>query len=141
MIGELNRDHLFQEQVTENEEIQNLRKRLKSSHWNLFLVLLIVVSLAICMFQQNSLAKAKEKEAYLVSLVVTEYEDILLFKYQMLPEHIGLGEYREAWVNNPCYDTIFPYYEKLSEAVEQLENGTSPDSFFNERLMGSPLPC
>ena len=141
MTGELNRNQVSQESFLENEELLDLKKRLKSTRCHLFLALLIVAALIVCLFQQNSLAKVKEEEAYLLSLVVSEYEDILFFKYQILPEHIGLGEYKNAWTNNPCYDTIFPYYEKLSEAVNQLENGDLPDNSFNESILETPMPC
>lgn len=137
MTGEFNSINTYPEE----NEVLELKQRLKRAHWNILLTSLIIVFMLLCMFQQKNLAEKQQEEAYLVSLVVAEYEDILFFKYQLRPEHIGLEEYRNAWVNNPCDETIFPYYEKLAEIMELLENGTFPENSYNNELSEDPLPC
>ena len=137
MTGEFNSINTYPEE----NEVLELKQRLKRAHWNILLTSLIIVFMLLCMFQQKNLAEKQQEEAYLVSLVVAEYEDILFFKYQLRPEHIGLEEYRNAWVNNTCDETIFPYYEKLAEIMELLENGTFPENSYNNELSEDPLPC
>lgn len=139
MTGEMKNVNEGLETTPEIEEIKNLRSQLKSTRWNFFFTALALILLIACMFQQKILADQTEKEAYLLSVVVTEYEDILLFKYGTTPNHIGLGEYRDAWINNPCYETIFPYYTKLSEVVDMLEEGIFPDEPTNDGITGEML--
>lgn len=142
MIGEMRNVNESEETTPEFEEIaqiKNLQAQIKSYRWNLFFTALVLVLLLACMFQQRLLADQTEKEAYLLSVVVTEYEDILLYKYGTTPNHIGLGEYRDAWISNPCHETIFSYYTKLSEVVEMLEDGIFPDEPTNDDISGEML--
>lgn len=126
-------------EVEEIEEIKSLRTQLKSYRWSFLVATLIIILLFACIFQQKILANQTEKEAYLLSVVVTEYEDVLLFKYSITPNQIGLGNYREAWINNPCYETILPYYTKLSEILELLEEGIFPNEPTNNVIKGNLL--
>lgn len=132
MTGEL---HNFNEQeMHETEEVQSLKFKLNRAYSNLILTVLIIAMLIGSMFLQNALANQTEKEAYLLSAIITEYESILFLKYHTTPNFIGLREYRDAWIDNPCYETTLAYYNKLSETVEQLENGTFPDNSYDVYL-------
>lgn len=139
MMGELKNVNETVETTPEIEEIQYLKAKLRSTRLTLLLTTLIIFLFVACTFQQRALVEQTEKEAYLLSVVITEYEDILLLKYETTPYLIGLGDYREAWINNPCRETAFSYYTKISEAVEMLEKGIFPDEPIGDGIKGNLL--
>ncbi len=139
MMGELKNVNETVETTPEIEEILYLKAKLKSTRSTLLFTTLILFLFVVFTFQQRALVEQREKEAYLLSVVVTEYEDFLFLKYETTPYLIGLGDYRDSWINNPCKETAFSYYKKISEAVEMLEKGIFPDEPIGDGIKGNLL--
>lgn len=100
-------------------------------------LLLIIAMLLGCFYMQHQIYEQETQEAYLMSVVVNLLEDRLLLEYGVLPRHVGLGNLRSAWIDNPCYETIKPYYQALDKLLNELENGKNP---FESTIIGDPLP-
>ena len=76
--------------------------------------------------QVNKLNELKVQEAYAICSLIDAQEDHLLLKYQVLPEHVGLGTLRDAWKDNPCYETSITYSDALDKVIKQLEENQKP---------------
>lgn len=92
-----------------------------------------IISMLICailivgyLHQQKQLNDLKIQEAYTICNLIDSQEEHLLLKYHVLPEHVGLGTLRDAWKDNPCYDTCITYSDALGDVIEQLENNQKP---------------
>ena len=100
-------------------------------------LLLILAMLLGCFYIQHQIYEQETQEAYLMSVIVNLLEDRLLLEYGVLPRHVGLGDLRDAWIDNPCYETIKPYYQALDKLLNEFESGTNP---FESTIIGDPLP-
>lgn len=90
-----------------------------------FLILMLIMG-GIYHFQYRQYAKTLEQQAYVISTAILLYEENLVYGYGVLPEDVGLGDFREAWIDDPCYDTAFAYYEALQDLFEYFENDSPP---------------
>ena len=64
--------------------------------------------------------KSVEKEA-------VQTKDISQAVITRLPRYFRyLGDLRDAWIDNPCYETANTYTDALSEVIDKLEQKTTP---------------
>lgn len=105
-------------------------------YWIVIAMLLATIAINIFqMYQYKQYCQAVTEEAYVVSVSINLLEDSLLFNYGIFPEEIGLGDLREAWISNPCYDTAMNYYQSLFEVYEHFEENAEPSQAFNFVLL------
>lgn len=109
------------------EPKSNTQTVIHFSKLRIVLAVLIIIMAAILLYQHHEYHEVVEHQAYVVSTAINVLEDRLLLKYGYLPKDVGLGELREAWINNPCYETSYSYYESLSDVLDYLDEGTVPD--------------
>ena len=125
--------------VISYSEAQRIDQEYSENHdqWGLVLdrkiLIFLAISIAISIFmgisylkQVNKLNELKVQEAYTICSLIDAQEDHLLLKYQVLPEHVGLGTLRDAWKDNPCYETSITYSDALYKVIKQLEENQKP---------------
>lgn len=85
--------------------------------WVLFFV---IVSLLITGLNYE-VRKQEVKISYLEGALISEYETTLSLMYSAKAENIGLGNFRQEWIDNPCHKTAEKYIEALKQACDELE--------------------
>ncbi len=96
-------------------------------------LIFFVISMVVCFFmvgsyinQQKKLCELQIQEAYMTCSLIDAQEEHLLLKYQLLPEQVGLGELRNAWKDNPCYETSHAYSDALTLVIDALRKNETP---------------
>ena len=102
-------------------------KTVTAKHVCIFL-LVVILMMSVLMVQQNQYAKVKEDHAYASAVLICLQEEHLLIKYGLIPSQVGLSDLREAWIDNPCYETANTYTDALSEVIDKLEQKTTPQT-------------
>lgn len=103
-------------------------KTVSAKHVCIFLVVVILM-MGVLMVQQYQHTKIKEEHAYASAALICLQEEHLLLKYGLIPSQVGLGDLRDAWIDNPCYETANTYTDALSEVIDKLEQKTTPQKF------------
>lgn len=101
----------------------------------------VVVCLILCcimmvgiLHTQYQISEQQEKELCLMAAIVDLWEDRLFLLYGKFPEEVGFGELKDAWIDNPCYDTLSPYYNALKEFFEAQEGDGDTPIFTGEMI-------
>ena len=117
------------------EQTPSIKKGMPLSLLIIAMLLIMLAMNAIEMHQYKQYSEVVEHEAYVLSVSINLLEDNLLFNYGLLPEDLGFGELREAWLSNACYETAMSYYEALREAWEYFEDDTGKFESFEVILV------
>lgn len=119
----------------EEEENSIFTKRVSLEKFVIGLLILIIVFMAMFMWQHDQNRKLETEEAYLISMMINLQEDNLLLGYGLFPSDVGLEKLQSTWINNPCYDTAYEYSEALGIVLEELSGGKVPDVFVDTGAM------
>lgn len=108
----------------------SFKKRIPLDKFLLLMLIVITVFMALLMWQNNQKNELEKQEAYLVSMMINLQEDNLLLEYGFLPNEVGLGELRAAWISNPCYETAHAYNDALQALLDYLSGDSKKHEIF-----------
>ena len=90
------------------------------------LILMSVVMGCLLIYQNVQKHKMMEEHAYVSAVMISLQEEHLVLKYGLLPSQVGLSQLRDAWIDNPCYETTVAYCDGLTRVIEELEKSPEP---------------
>jgi hypothetical protein len=118
-------------QKSEQEmETQDYNVKKKTIRLSTAIIILLTMALLFCiitMHQKNVLNDINVQHAYTICSLIDSQEEHLFLKYHILPDQVGLGTLRDAWKENPCYETAITYSDALGAAIERLKTPLVPD--------------
>lgn len=91
-----------------------------------FFLLVALVMAGLTAYQLYKTDKVKEEHAYVSAALISLQEEHLMLKYGVFPADVGLGALRDAWIDNPCYETTIAYCDGLTRVIEALEDADNP---------------
>ena len=106
---------------SESKREHPLKKGIPLNQFVMVILIISVVMMGIYIFQMHQYTQVIEDHAYTLSSGIMVYEDSLLIRYGVFPEEVGLGPYRDAWIDCPCLETALDYYNALSDYFEFLD--------------------
>lgn len=122
---EVNEPIMTRDFYEENDENPGAESKPKNFMKLLIVILVaVIVMQSVLMYSNQREGELVEQNAYLTCVLINMKEDHLLLKYNVFPEQVGLADYKNAWIENPCAETAEAYNAALEQLLNYLEDNT-----------------
>ena len=100
---------------------QSLKRKIRNLRFAVVCLILCCIMMLGNVRLEHQISTQQEKEVCLMAVVVDLLEDRLFLLYGKFPEELGFGELRDAWIDDPCKETLEPYYNALEDFFKDIE--------------------